>query len=382
MKKKIVVILITIILCLSVTLYSFAAVSDLENEKNQTQNSKVQIEEEYEEVTAQKNEELAKIDELSAQITESEKKLEELNSKIKELETSIKQAEQEIAVAEKKYNEQQEILEKRMVAQYKTGKTSYLDVLLNSSSLSNFISNYYLVGKIAKADNQLLEDINAEKEKIEKQKAILEQQRVSIKTAKAEAEKENVKLKNAKAQKNSQVAKLSEQQQSLQEQIETYNSHMSSLEAQIRAEQLANSGNGSTGSVYNGIMLWPVPSSYKITSTYGMRIHPIYGIPKMHNGIDVGGAAWGDPFVAADDGVVIKASDSGDGYGKCVVIDHGGGVSTLYGHGSSILVEKGQTVKRGDKVLGIGSSGISTGKHAHFEVRVNGAPVNPLPYIT
>lgn len=382
MKKKMMIFLIIIITCCSIT-FSFASnVSDLENKQNEAQNGKEDVTEELEDVKAEKNETLSKIEELSTQIADSQQEVDKLVAQVKELEASIAKSTQEIKVAEDKYNEQQKALEDRIIAQYKAGKTTYLDVLLNSTSLSNFISNYYLVGKIAKIDKQLLEDISKEKERIEIEKQKLEQEKITAKTAKATAEKENVKLKNIKAQKNSQVAKLSDQEQSLQQQIEEYDRKMNDLEAQIKAAQANNNNNGSTNVTYNGVMKWPVPSSGKITSTYGMRIHPIYGVPKMHNGIDIGGADWGAPFVAADDGIVIKAADTGDGYGKCVVIDHGGGVSTLYAHGSAIYVTKGQKVTRGQDVLAIGSSGNSTGKHAHFEVRINGKPVNPLPYVT
>lgn len=378
MKKRLVVGFIAIIMCFNVTLYSFASISGLEEQQNQTQASMEEKQDELDNVQAQKNEALSKINELSTQIEESQKQLDTLNTQIKELEVAITKAGEEIKIAEEKYNAQQAALEKRVVAQYKSGKTTYLDVLLNSDSLTSFLSNYFLVGKIAKADKQLLESINAEKQSIEAQKQELESKKVDMKTKKAEAEKENVKLRNAKAQKNSQVAKLSEKEQSLQQQIEEDDRKMKELEEQIRNAQDQNGNNGT----YNGIMQWPVPSSSKITSTFGMRIHPIYGIPKMHNGIDVGGAPWGAPFVAADDGVVIQASDKGNGYGQCVIIDHGGGVSTLYAHGSAIYVTVGQRVTRGQNVLAIGSSGVSTGKHAHFEVRVGGAPVNPIPYIT
>lgn len=383
MRKKIFITLILIVLCSSMTMYSFAtSITDLKNQQNQAEKDKKELEDEKEEIEAEQDEALAKINELSTQIESSEAELQNLNSKVKELESSIEKTEKELAESEKKQAEQQEALEQRLVAQYKAGKTTYLDVLLNSTSLSKFISNYYLVGKIAKADNELLNQITEEKEKIEKAKADLEKQESEMKIAKADAEKENVKLKNAKAKKNSEVAKLDEEKKSIQQQIDEYDAKMSDLEAQIRKAQAANTSNGGTSTTYNGQMAWPVPGYTKITSTYGMRIHPIYKVPKMHNGIDIGGAPWGAPFVAADDGVVIQASDKGNGYGLCVIIDHGGGISTLYGHGSAVYVSVGQKVTKGQKVLGIGSSGVSTGKHAHFEVRVNGRAVNPIPYVT
>ena len=156
---------------------------------------------------------------------------------------------------------------------------------------------------------------------------------------------------------------------------------MNELAAKIKAAQKVNNSAGTSSVKYNGKLAWPVPSSGKITSYYGYRIHPIYHVNKLHAGIDIGGAAWGAPFVAAEDGTVILARYYG-GYGNCVIIDHGGGISTLYAHGSAIYVSEGQKVTRGQNVLAIGSSGTSTGKHAHFEVRVNGSPVDPLPYIT
>ena len=370
MKKRILTSIILLIFCCSMTLYTYAStVDDLKNQQNKAQNDKKELEEKQDEIEAEKSDALSKIEELSSQITQSQEELDKLRNQVKQLESSIKTKEAELQEATSRQEAQQEALEQRLVAKYKSGKTTYLEVLLNSTSLSNFISSYYLLGKVAKADNELLEQISREKEEIERAKAELEKQKTEVKIAKAEAEKENVKLTNAKVQKKNEVEKLNEEEKSLQKQIDEYDAKMSDLEAQIRQAQAANKNNGGTPITYNGVMAWPVPGYTKITSNYGMRIHPIYKVPKMHNGIDIGGAPWGAPFVAADDGIVIKASDSGDGYGKCVVIDHGGGVSTLYGHGSAIYVS-------------IGSSGTSTGKHAHFEVRINGKAVNPIPYIT
>ena len=117
-----------------------------------------------------------------------------------------------------------------------------------------------------------------------------------------------------------------------------------------------------------------------ITSKYGMRTHPITGVYKLHTGVDIR-APMGATFISANDGIVTKASYN-SAYGNMVIVDHGGGVSTLYAHGSEILVQVGQTVKRGDAVLKVGSTGYSTGPHAHFEVRLNGVVTDPMPYIT
>ena len=129
-----------------------------------------------------------------------------------------------------------------------------------------------------------------------------------------------------------------------------------------------------------GELAWPVPGYTRITSEYGMRVHPITGQYKLHTGVDIS-APMGANFIAANDGIVVKA-EYNTAYGRMVIIDHGGGISTLYAHGSEILVEVGQTVKRGDSILKVGSSGYSTGPHAHFEVRINGVVTDPMPYIT
>lgn len=382
MKKKLLISLMLIVICSSMTLYSFAAsVTDLQDQKNQAANNKSELEDEKEEIEAEKNEVLSKINELSSQISDSQAQLDTLNSKVKELEASIDKKEKELVEAEARQKEQEETLEKRLIAQHKTGKVTYWSLLLNPSSFLDFFSNLHAIERIAKLDAELIETLENEKEEIAKVKEELTNQKSEVKAAKAEAEKENVKLKNAKAQKNSQVQKLSEKEKSLQEQIDQYDKEMKDLEAQIRAAQSSNNSGGSAPVYSGGKLAWPVPSSNKITSYFGYRIHPIYHVNKLHAGIDIGGAAWGAPFVAAEDGIVIKAEYYG-GYGNCVIIDHGGGITTLYGHGSAIYVTKGQRVTRGQNVLAIGSSGTSTGKHAHFEVRVNGTPVNPLPYIT
>ena len=128
-----------------------------------------------------------------------------------------------------------------------------------------------------------------------------------------------------------------------------------------------------------GVMQWPVPDSQRITSYYGYRIHPVYKTKKFHSGIDIG-IGYGKPIVATGDGTVTLAAYNG-GYGKCLIINHGSGISTLYAHNSSLLVSKGEKVTRGQVIAYAGSTGVSTGPHLHFEVRVNGATTDPLSYL-
>ena len=133
------------------------------------------------------------------------------------------------------------------------------------------------------------------------------------------------------------------------------------------------------GPYSGGTMGWPVPGHTRISSPYGYRIHPVFKTRKLHTGIDIP-APSGTTVAAASDGTVIYSGTLG-GYGKTIMIDHGGGVVTLYGHNSSLTVSEGTTVKRGNTIAKVGSTGISTGPHCHFEVRKNGGYVDPMPYL-
>ena len=176
--------------------------------------------------------------------------------------------------------------------------------------------------------------------------------------------------------KNSRMAQLSEEEIEMQQKIEEYQKEISDIETEIRLLALANVSQQYVG----GSMAWPVPGYTRITSQFGMRTHPITGVYKLHTGVDIG-APMGATFIAANDGLVTYAGWN-KAYGNMVIIDHGGGITTLYGHGSEILVQVGQTVFQGTPVLKVGSTGYSTGPHAHFEVRINGEYVQPLDYIT
>ena len=171
------------------------------------------------------------------------------------------------------------------------------------------------------------------------------------------------------------MGKLTQAELEIQNQIDTYYQDVREVENQILAI-VAQSG----GEYIGGVLAWPVPGYSRITSPFGMRVHPITGVYKLHTGMDVG-APIGANFVAANSGIVVKA-EYNRAYGNMVMINHGGGIMTLYAHGSEILVQVGQQVLRGDPVLKVGSTGYSTGPHAHFEVRVNGVYQNPVDYFT
>jgi murein DD-endopeptidase MepM/ murein hydrolase activator NlpD len=152
------------------------------------------------------------------------------------------------------------------------------------------------------------------------------------------------------------------------------------LPSRILSQAVSRGGtNPARNSEVDETFLWPTPGHYNITSYYGMRMHPIFNEYKMHTGIDTTAPA-GSNIVAVRDGVVILAGFEWS-YGNRIVIDHGDGISTMYAHNKNSLVEVGQNVSRGDVIAHVGSTGLSTGPHAHFEVLINGIPVDPMPYL-
>ena len=350
--------------------------TDLQTQQKDLQEQLQQSNEELEEVQSQLSENLQQIEKLDEKIRESENKIEELDVQVKTLQEEISNIQSQLDVAEKNYEKQKDIMEKRLIAIYEAGDTKYLDVLLNSRNISEFLSNYYLITEIASVDKNLLDEVESEKKEIELSKQKLEKNQESLATALQTQTKTATVLQNTKALRENYISRLSDEEKAKQAQIDEMTQQYEDVNNQIL--ELAKQGLDTA--YIGGVLAWPVPGYTKITSNYGMRVHPITGQYKLHTGVDIS-APMGANFVAANDGIVTKAGYN-SAYGNMVIIDHGGGISTLYAHGSEILVTVGQTVKRNEAILKVGSTGYSTGPHAHFEVRINGVVTNPLEYIT
>ena len=258
---------------------------------------------------------------------------------------------------------------------YEMGSTSYLDLLLNSKGISNFLSNYYYISEIARTDSELLNIVSEQKKNIENMMTNLENYELELSESKSDLEKASIAISNMVIIKNQRVEALSEEEARVQREIEEYQEQIQKIESEIRLLSLSSDNENYVG----GVMAWPVPGYTRISSPFGMRTHPITGVYKLHTGTDIS-APMGATFVAANDGIVTKAGFN-TAYGNMVILDHGGGITTLYAHGSEILVQEGQIVKQGEQVLKVGSTGYSTGPHAHFEIRINGQYVNPIDYL-
>lgn len=378
-KKLTLVIAISVIITL---LSSFAYVVKAENSddlKVKKEEIQVKIDEANEEIEGIKIELtdlLKQVNELNSQISEYESQIEELDTNLANMQAEIIQVEEDLKIMEEKYVEQEKSFGERLVALYEMGETKYLDVLLSSNDLSDFISNYYLISEIAQCDNDILENIEQQKLKIEETKKSLEQKKQQLKAEKDNKEKTLTALENTKVIKDNYVSQLSDEEKEVQSTIDKYQAELNSIEAQIRQASLQSIGSEYIG----GEFAWPAPGYTTLTSTFGMRYHPILHVYRGHAGIDIG-APTGATVIASNSGTVIQSTYNSS-YGNLVMIDHGGGIVTVYAHGSQRLVEVGQQVNKGERIMLVGSTGLSTGPHLHFEVRKNGTCVNPLDYVT
>ena len=316
------------------------------------------------------------VNSLEQQINSKQSDIDELEASISEAQAKLETLEEELAAAEEKVNTQNENLNARLRNMYKIGSVGFIDVLMDSGSFSEFLNNLSLVEKVYTSDQDVLEELQKAYDEIDAKKKEIETLQAELSESKATMEEQKSSLEADKAsveKKKSEIAADSAETQRELDKLEA--------DAQALTSSIRNSGSSSSSSKYNGgIMAWPVPSCHTVSSGYGGRIHPTTGKYKFHGGLDIPGS-YGSAIVAANSGKVIWAGNRGDSYGNYVIIDHGGGVSTLYGHSSKVLVSTGQSVSRGQRIANVGSTGRSTGPHCHFEVRINGSRVNPTPYV-
>ena len=375
MHKYIVITLLVVILsglCICAYAENITGLQEQSNEiteqLNETNNRLQAVQEEL-------STNMQKLQELDSQIAKSQEELNNINIQVDELIVQISENEEKLKKTQQEYNDIQGILDARLIHMYETPQLGFLQVLFESKSVTDFLSTYYAMKELAEYDTELLETVKKQKQDIETIKKILEEKKKQIVENKQSQQKKTQILANTKTMREYYISKLTTEEQALQIQIDEYNSQVATIEAEIKLLAL----NSISEDYIGGAMIWPIPGYTQITSQYGMRVHPITGAYKLHTGMDVG-APLGASFVAAANGIVTKATFN-NAYGNMVIIDHGGGVQTLYAHGSEIVVQVGQTVKTGDEVLKVGSTGYSTGPHAHFEIRINGQTVNPIEYL-
>ena len=316
----------------------------------------------------------------------------ELNSQ--EIELYNQMIEDEARKLEKAIELEQEQLERyrvRVRAMEENGNLGFLSMVLNTNNLGQLLTAMDDIGEIMESDRALedqyiaaRENTEAVKAEYEGFKAELEAKQAELKAEQQELEKQIEEAYQMLAEVEADIANNLEAYEQMEaaerEASAAFDALAAELEAQRLAAQQQPQGGGGSGStiVGTGQFAWPTPSTSIITSYYGSRMHPVYGYERFHSGIDIG-AADGAAIIAADGGTVVSAGWSG-GYGNCVMIDHGNGYTTLYAHMSSMAVSSGQAVSRGDTIGYVGSTGVSTGPHLHYEVRQGGSTVDPMGF--
>lgn len=343
--------LCTFLIFMLVTTFTFSGISYAD--------TKGDLQEELEGVNNEKEQVSRRLTEVKGQIDELQPKVDQLNSEVAAAATKISNTEKEIEDKQKQMQEREDGLHERLRVMYKNGSVGFVDVLLGSSSISEFISNLDMIQRIYKNDMDVLDTLEKEEKELQEIKDRLEQEKAELDAKKAELDADMKELDSLKGELEAKEDQLLAEAQALNDKIQS----MTDPDKEY----------------VGGTWVWPAPASHYITSEFGWRIHPIYGTWKYHTGIDIG-AGYGTKVLAANSGTVILSQEYGQ-YGECVIIDHGGGKTSLYAHMSTRYARVGQTVTSGDVVGLIGSTGASTGPHLHFEVRENNVLVDPMNYV-
>ena len=345
---------------------------------------------------------------MDEQIGALEDQIEEKNAEIETLQTDIASLDEEIAAKQVEIDETYALFKERMVALYQAGETSSLAMLLSSDSFADFVTNVQLMQAVSESDQQLVEKLRTQKEEQQAQKDEKEAAEAEVQAALTQIQQDEEQLVLERADQQSARESLEAayaESETAQQDLEAMKANYEANREEIEAEEAAveaelqqlyasmassssssssgSSGSSSSGSSSNVIVdtgdlsfRWPLPGYTTVTSGYGAR----WGT--THTGIDIsGGGCYGSPIVAAESGTVILCQWYST-YGQCIIVDHGGGYSTLYAHMSAYAVSTGDYVTKGQTIGYVGDTGNVTGPHLHFEVRVNGVTQNPLNYVS
>ena len=375
----------------TMTVYAVTTQKDLKNKQSQINDQIEEAKEEKKELETQKSETMKTVESLRNKIITAEDEVDDLQTRVDDLQAQITQKEKDIKSKEDEYNKQMELLDERMLKMYSTPKTGYLETFLNASSMTDFLAKYYAASELVSYDKKLMKETKEQKEQIENEKIEIENNKKELDSSLSEKEKKSNELKSLKKDKETQVANLADEEKKKEKEIEAFEEDKRQIQAQLKkiAEEEAKRNKNNTS---NNITTKPSASGY---------IFPVRGLSKAninnknypsyagHTGVDVNIGVTGKDVVAVKAGTVVistaKINSEGNyfSYGEYVVISHGDGTMTLYGHmlANSRKVKVGDKVSQGQTIGTVGSTGNSSGTHLHFEVRINGKPVNPLPYL-
>lgn len=311
--------------------------------------------------------------EMMDSIVDLEHTIDELDDEIISAEQDLDQLTKDLKKAEKRVKKQNRSLNKRLRNMYKNGSVGFLDVLLNSGSFSDFLTNLDMVQRILENDEDVLKDLEKAHRRIAKKKKEVEELQKELTAARATARDERSEVARQKKE-------LEKENKQTADDIGDLEAERKALEAELAARAASGDISNSKSSKYKGgVFQWPLPASSTVTSNYGWRNCPFHG-REFHAAIDIGGAPTGSAIVASASGKVVHAGWYG-GFGNSVIIDHGGGLTTQYNHCQSVSVSVGQKVKKGQTIAALGSTGYSTGPHLDYRVYKDGNVDNPWNYL-
>lgn len=394
--KKLILFVLALVLFTSNIVFADAKLDSLKDKKKQMDEKVQNQESQIQGLNLQLDQVHQEIRDLDFKIMTSQDELDKINQQLLDLEESIAKNEENLAKAKEKLSSKEEDLNTRLREEYKNGSYVFLEILMDSSSISDMLKRLDVVTNILNQDRELLKFTNKQiayirdtENKLKEQKAEYKEKLAAEERKKAELEANNKKklefmaiLQEDKVQAEAEYNEFVKLTQSLDAEIVKLEKELEEKrkaeEARRKAEEERRKAAGEVvrGS---GQLSWPVPGYSSISSYYGYRVHPIFNTKKFHAGIDIP-APMGTPVKAAMSGIVIFSGWQG-GYGNVVMISHGGDLVTVYAHNSSNKVSVGDYVDRGQTISLMGSTGFSTGSHSHFEVRINGSTVNPLAYL-
>lgn len=373
MRRSIIILLGIMILAAASFSLASSEIVNKENELNSIEEDIKALDQKIREKESSQKQIVNDINYLNDNIRNLSNEINAFDTQIANYEAEIAGLEEDLIETEGTLEERTETFYSRLRVIYKSKDIGYFEILFGAKDFEDLLSRMDMLKLLVQHDTDLMQELGLDIEELETIKENLVSKRASLQEAKSN-------LASKQSDLNSQVGTLGEKKVQLSKDLEA-------LESQV--DRLNDDANQLTKLIENlkleekyvgGVMTWPAPGIYRITSPFGYRIHPILNTKKLHTGIDIG-VPQGTKIVAAQSGTIIY-SDWYGGYGMVIMIDHGGGIVTLYGHNSKLIAKVGQKVDKGDTVSLSGTTGLSTGPHLHFEVRVNGQYVDPLTYVT
>lgn len=389
--RRAVICLTALLMLVSISPVTFGADTDdykdqlnsLSSKYDELEKQQKAIQSQIDKAKTEKDKHLAQKKQLDNQIYGVRQQITLLSDKITLLEQGISKKEEELQTQQQLIQENFEMLKKRLRVMYKTGNASVLGLVLGAEDFTEFLSRTQVTARVAQHDRELIEDMHEKLAQIKEVKEAIESDKADLETTKGQQSDKQNQLAQQLLQTQDQIQDIEALEKDYKANKTQLDQQMKEVQAEVDAIYAKIQ---STGTYDGGIMLWPVAGYKTVTSDYGWR----FGGTDFHTGIDIartnaaGQGIYGKPILAAADGTVAFTQTSyvpGRGYGIYLIIDHGGGISSLYGHTCGLAVKMGQKVTRGQTIAYVGSTGWSTGPHLHFEVRVNGKHTNPWPYL-